>query len=1038
MSRSLVRRLPVAASLFAIAAAIQPAVASAQTQEQQEEAAEISEPIESQQTAGAPTDDEIIVTGSRIPRANFETAIPSVVLGGEQIETRGYTNLGDAIEELPAFGVPGNNPVGAQAGAFGAGQTFVNFFGLGDQRTLTVVNGRRFVSSNTASIFGPTGAGSQVDFNVLPTLIVDRIETVAVGGAPIYGSDAIAGTVNVITRKKFDGITVDAQTGISELGDVPEYRIGAMVGHNFGGGRGNITVAFEWNKTGGLTGTDRPGEGLGRFFTDCLPGSDFDQCLIEDRRLPSISEFGVPLVSDIIGIPLSPAQAEDFSFIVGVPFQASPLDAGGNPLAFDPFGNLRPIDFGEATGNLINFNGGNGFVLPENLLTQTRRYLGTALAEYELTDSMRIFAEGWYANSRGNQLRDQPVYNTGLFDVAGAPDGPFILSIDNPFLTPAARAAIIDAINTSPVSDQNLFGEPQEVFYLGRANTDIIPSDGFAQVEVWRGVLGLDGDFEAMGRDLHWEVVGVYGESKTQGRERVLVQQNFENAINAELVNGEIVCDPGSENAPIETISSTCFPINPFGQQIDQRAIDYVTTFADPRAKNDQWVGTASLSGSLFDIWGGPVGFVIGYEHRKETAEFDPGQFYFGIPDPTDPDAPRGQFGRSIPIDPVEGKFHTNEFFGELVIPLIGEEQGIGFIHMLELNGAARYIDHSLAGGDLTWTAGGRFAPIPDITFRGNFTRSVRSPAITELFNPTSQIFTTANDPCDAAFLDAGPDPATRQANCAADGLPPDFQSNIVDFTARGTLQGDPNLKNEKADAWTIGAILKPRFLPGFTLAVDWVDIELSDAIETLDAVTTLEACYDDPGFPTAICDRFVRDADGQITFIQTGFANAASTTFAGLIAELAWHVDTPFLGANSSLNLGVNYLYNDELETRIGLGDIDTLRGTIGYSKHQATTNLTYRNEGFRAQIQGQWIGKAVFDADEAEGVRDFPGVGDVLFINTSFSYEIDDRFTFRLIVDNIFDKDPPFPSPGGGGRVTYFDGILGRYFKAGVRVRF
>jgi iron complex outermembrane receptor protein len=458
MSRSLVRRLPVAASLFAIAAAIQPAVASAQTQEQQEEAAEISEPIESQQTAGAPTDDEIIVTGSRIPRANFETAIPSVVLGGEQIETRGYTNLGDAIEELPAFGVPGNNPVGAQAGAFGAGQTFVNFFGLGDQRTLTVVNGRRFVSSNTASIFGPTGAGSQVDFNVLPTLIVDRIETVAVGGAPIYGSDAIAGTVNVITRKKFDGITVDAQTGISELGDVPEYRIGAMVGHNFGGGRGNITVAFEWNKTGGLTGTDRPGEGLGRFFTDCLPGSDFDQCLIEDRRLPSISEFGVPLVSDIIGIPLSPAQAEDFSFIVGVPFQASPLDAGGNPLAFDPFGNLRPIDFGEATGNLINFNGGNGFVLPENLLTQTRRYLGTALAEYELTDSMRIFAEGWYANSRGNQLRDQPVYNTGLFDVAGAPDGPFILSIDNPFLTPAARAAIIDAINTSPVSDQNLFG----------------------------------------------------------------------------------------------------------------------------------------------------------------------------------------------------------------------------------------------------------------------------------------------------------------------------------------------------------------------------------------------------------------------------------------------------------------------------------------------------------------------------------------------------------------------------------------------------
>jgi outer membrane receptor protein involved in Fe transport len=1034
MTPTLARRLPVAVSFFAIAAMIQPAAAWAQPEEVQGEAAEIAEPAESQLTAGAPTDDEIVVTGSRIPRANFETAVPAVVLGGEQIETRGYTNLGDAIEELPAFGVPGNNPVGAQAGAFGAGQTFVNFFGLGDQRTLTVVNGRRFVSSNTASIFGPTGAGSQVDFNTLPTLIVDRIETIAVGGAPIYGSDAIAGTVNVITRREFDGIMVDAQAGISELGDAEEYRVGAMVGHNFDDDRGNITVAFEWNKNGGLVGTDRPGEGLGRFFTTCLPGSEFDNCLIEDRRLPSISEFGTPLVSDIIGIPLSPQQAEDFGFILGVPFQASPVDAAGNPLAFDEFGNLRQIDFGQATGNLINFDGGNGFVLPENLLTEVRRYLGTALAHYELTETIRIFAEGWYANSRGNQLRDQPVYNTGLFDVAGAPDGNLILDIDNPFLAPAARASIIDAINNSPTSDQNLFGVEQDYFYMGRANTDIIPSDGYSQVELWRGVLGLDGSFGAMGRDFNWEVVGLYGKSTTEGKERVLVQQNFENAIDAVLVNGEIVCDPGFENAPIETISSTCFPLNPFGQQIDPRAIDYVTTFADPRAENDQWVFTASLGGSLFDVWGGPVDFAIGYEHRKETAEFDPGVFYFGLPDPNDPDGDRTQFGRSIPIDPVSGSFKTNEFFGELVIPLVSE----GFVHLLELNGAARYIDHSLAGGDLTWTAGARFAPIRDITFRGNFTRSVRAPAITELFNPTSQIFTTANDPCDARFLDGGPDPATRQANCAADGLPPDFQSNIVDFTTRGTLQGDPTLSNEKADAWTIGAILKPRFLPGLTLAVDWVDIELTDAIETLDAEATLEACYDDPGFPTAICDRFVRDGAGQITFIQTGFANAASTTFAGLIAELAWNIQTPFLGAESSINIGVNYLYNDELETRVGQGDLDTLRGSIGYSKHQATTNVTYRNNGFRAQVQGQWIGKALFDPDESPGTRDFMGVGDVLFINTSFSYEIDDRFTFRIIVDNIFDKDPPFPSPGGGGRVTYFDGILGRYFKAGVRVRF
>jgi outer membrane receptor protein involved in Fe transport len=536
-----------------------------------------------------------------------------------------------------------------------------------------------------------------------------------------------------------------------------------------------------------------------------------------------------------------------------------------------------------------------------------------------------------------------------------------------------------------------------------------------------------------------FELVGNYGKSTTQGRERVLVQQNFENAINAVTdANGNIVCAPGAENAPIATVSSQCFPINPFGHQIDRRAIDYVTTFADPRAENDQAVFTASVSGSLFDVWGGPVGFAIGYEHREETAEFEPGEFYFGLPDPNDPDGGRTQFGRSIPIDPVSGEFNTDEVFGELTVPLIGRDQNIPLIYSLELNGAARYIDHSLAGGDLTWTAGATWQPIRDITFRGNFTRSVRAPAVTELFNPTSAIFTTADDPCDSRFLNSGPNPATRQANCAADGLPADFQSNIVDFTTRGTLQGNTALENEKADSWTVGAILRPRFLPGLTLSVDWVDIELEGAIQSLNAEQTLQACYDDPGFPTAICDQFTRDANGQITFIQTGFANAASRSFAGLVSELQWRIDTPFLGAESAVNLGVNYIYYDQLEFRVGQGDLTTLRDSIGYSPHQFTANVTYYNGPFRGQVQVQYFGPTQVDPDANPGTYDFPDVEDIAYVNTSLSYDVSEQFQVRFIVDNILDTGTPFPTPGGGGRVTYFDGIMGRYFKVGARVRF
>ncbi|MFN3944828.1 MAG: TonB-dependent receptor domain-containing protein [Allosphingosinicella sp.] len=1014
-------RVAASASLFTLAIAVA-APAQAQTETRIDETT--PQPIAVEDASA----DSIVVTGSRIPRANFDTAQPAVVLGNEQIEMRGVTNIGEALMELPAFGVPGGNRVGGQAGAFGSGQTFINFFGLGDQRTLTVVNGRRFVSSNTASIFGPTGAGSQVDFNVIPTLLVDRVETVAVGGAPIYGSDAIAGTVNIITRRDFNGAQIDAQYGISQLGDAPDYRIRGIVGRNFAGGRGNITVAGEYNEASGLEGTQRPGRGLSRFFTSPLGQSEFRNVLIQDRRIPALAEFGAPLVSDFF--PLSPGQAAGFGG-----YQPSVVDAQGNPLVFDRSGNLVPLDFGRQTGNIINFDGGGGFSLPENLLSPVRRYLGAALAQFELTPRLRAFGEAWYANSRGTQLRDQPVYNTALFDDAGTPDGNFIISIDNPFLTPQARAIIADNLANNPNRD---FAS-QDFFYLGRANTDLATGLGYSEVQLQRYVLGIDGSFDAFGRDLQFELVGVYGRSATEGRERVVVQQNLENALNAVRdASGNIVCAPGYQNASIATLSSVCVPFNPFGQQVSRAAIDYITTIADPRAVNDQWVGTASVGGSLFDIWGGPVGFALGVEHRRESSTFDPGAFYFGEADPTDPNGGRNQYGRSIPIDPVSGSFRTNEVFGELTVPLLGRGTTLPLVHSLELNGAARYIDHSYAGGDLTWTAGATWQPVRDLTVRGNFTRSVRAPAITELFNPTSQIFTTAQDPCDSRFRNAGPDPARRQANCLAHGLGPDFQSNIVDFTTRGELAGNPNLDNEKADSWTIGAVLRPRFLPRFTASVDWIDISLQGAIQSLDATSTLQACYDAPDFPAAVCNQFERDANGQIPFIRTGYANAASRQFRGLVSEVAYRLPTPFLGADSSVNLGLNYMYIDRLQYRVGQGDITTLRNSIGYSPHQATANITYRNDNFSWLTQLQYIGSALFNPDEAENNRDIPGVGDVMFVNTTLAFDVNERFGFRLIVDNLLDTRPPYPAPGGGGRITYFDGLMGRYFKVGASIRF
>ncbi|HEX8554701.1 MAG TPA: TonB-dependent receptor [Sphingomonas sp.] len=950
--------------------------------------------------------DTIVVTGSRIARAGYDTLQPTTVVDNELIEARGYTNIGEALSEQPAFGAPGSSPVGAQS-TFGPAQTFVNFFSLGSQRTLTLVNGRRFVSANTATIFGPTNPGSQVDLNLIPTRLIDRIETIAVGGAPIYGSDAIAGTVNLILRRDFKGLEVDAQYGITEDGDAREYRFRGLAGASFLDDRANLTVSAEYSNAAGLVATDRPLTAAGRFFTapPASANSPFDQVLFENRRITAFTAGGVPLISP---------GASPRSTGVGV------RDAQGNVVQFGPGGALIPFNFGTATGSSINASGGNGFNLAEvtNLLSPTERLIGTALASFQVADNVRLFGEAWYARTTGTNIVDQPAYNTALFGPVGDPAGPLQISINNPFLTPQARATI--AANL-PVG--------QDVFFLSRANTDISTGRATSRQQLYRFVGGLEGNFNVGDREFAWEISGNYGRATGRGVVPELNQQNFLNALNAiRDPSGNIVCAPGALNSPVAALSATCAPLNLFGQGApSQAARDYITTIARPVTRNTQRTFTASVTGPLFRLPGGNVEVVAGYENRRETTSFEPGAFY------------EQGLGRSIPISPVSGRFTTNEVFGELRVPIISPDMGLGFIHRLELEGAARWVDHSIAGGALTWTAGARLAPVRDITFRGNFTRSIRAPAITEAFNPSSQAFETANDPCDIRFIGSGPDPARRAANCAAAGVPAGLTSNIVEFTIPVTVAGNANLENEVADSWTVGAIIQPRFLPRFSLAVDWVDIRLNQAIVTLGAEQTLEACFDAPSFPSAICSNVQRDPAGQVTFIQTGFANAASLDFQGLTASMSWRTPLPtFLGEDAELGLSANYLYIDKLEQRVGAGDIDLQRGALGNSKHQATVNATYRNGPFNWLVQGQYTGPAVFDPNESTGTRDPQGVDDFLLFNTTFNWDINDRFGFRFIVNNVADVKPPYPVPGGGGTVTYFPGILGRSFRAGATLRF
>lgn len=967
--------------------------------------------------AAAATDagnaEAIVVTGSRIPRAGFDTVQPAVVLGAPEIAARGYTNIAQALQELPAFGPPGASPVGSQSN-FGAGQSFVDFFSLGSQRTLTLVNGRRFVSSNTASIFGPTDAGSQVDFNTIPTLLVDRVETIAVGGAPIYGSDAIAGTVNIILKKSYDGIAIDAQTGLSQAGDGGEFRLSGIAGRKFADGRGSIVVSAEYNRTTGIPTSDRfLTGGDGPFFTTASdPGATYAQQLYYKHRYNVFTNTGTPLVAD------------------SIPEFAGVTNAQGQVLTFDLNGRLVPLDFGTRTGSLIESSGGNGFNIADygNLLTSSERYLGTVQANYDVNDHITLFGEGWYSHSSATNLRDQPVYNTTLFGPTGSTDGDIVININNPFLNAADRAII-----------QSNIGE-SNTFELTRANTDLSSGSGTSVVELYRFVGGARGDFELGSRKVTYEVSANYGSSTTRSSSRELIQKNFLNAVDAVTdANGNIVCRPGYTSATIASVNSACAPLNLFGLgQRSQAALDYVTAIAHPVSKDTQLVLNANLQSTLFRLPAGDLGFSIGYEHRRESTSFDPGAFYRGE---ANGDGTYTQYGRSIPIDPISGSFKTDEVFGEVRIPIISPDMNLPLLYRVELEGAARYVHNSLSGGDLTWTAGGKYQPVEDLVLRGNYTRAIRAPAITEAFNPTSRIFDSGKDPCDARYVNAGPNPANRAANCAAAGIAQPFQSNYSDFTIPATVSGNPGLTNEKAYSFTVGAVIRPRFIPGLTVSVDYINIKLRNAIVSLGGDDILNACYDRTGPANSFCALLTRDATGQLTFIKEGYYNAAKRDFAGISTEVAYRLglDRLGLGANAgNLGLSVNYFYVDKLVSQTGTGDQNIIAGGIGNPKHSFTANVNYDNGGLSSLVQVQYTGTSKIDPNAALTDYQYPRLAPFVVVNSSIGYETKSGYSMRLIVDNLFDVKPPFPSPAGGGTVTYYSGILGRYFRIQAGVKF
>jgi len=836
----------------------------------------------------------VTVTGSRIERAGLDTFYPAITVDRQLLEDRAFTNVADALNEIPTFGNPDATDQGVQNG-FSVGQNFVDFLGLGAQRTLTLVDGRRFVSSNVPSIFGETG-GLQVDFNVIPIALVERIETVGIGGAPIYGSDAIAGTINVIMRDRFEGAEFTFRHGLTSKGDAEFEQATMVAGANTADGRGNVTFSAEFLRQGGLAGTARPR--FSRGDNDVFFGEEReDEFEIFRNQRINIFSFGGLVSNPATGFGdlVDPAGAIGFG-----PLGIFP---DGNFYQFDSNSNLVPFIpgvIGPNEGSAFFAVGGSGpdfFDTVNQLQSPLDRGVFTGRFNYDLTDSVTFSSDFLFSQSDAVELNNQGGFQTFAFT---GTSGALQFSADHPFLPQQAQ----DVLASNGI----------DTFFLHRFNNDIIDPRDFRDQQVWRWTGGLEGEFFIGNRRFNWEAYAVHGETDAETQGEGIIDGRFLNAIDVrrlteedllavgqannasrdDVINlfdglggqglvdeGSLVCDAvfqalldptfgtiggngvATENRPFV---DGCVPLNIFGEGVrSEAAREWVTGDQINVAKIKQTVYNFNVGGGLIDLPGGTLSVNAGFESRRERAVF------------TSDLGTEVPLTRSSPFEETGGDFDTDEFFFEGVLPVFGEDFRIPGFHTLEINGAVRDIDNTLAGDSTVWSVGGNWKPIRDLNIRGNYTESIRAPSLVELFTPETQSFSFANDPCDSRFSDEGPDPETRQANCEAIGLDPDtFTSNVVNATARGATVGNEDLVNEEAESWSVGFTWEPRWVDNLVIGADHFDIELKNGIFPQTLTDLMEACFDSQDFPNnAACDRFTRDQNGQVIDFLTGQLNA-------------------------------------------------------------------------------------------------------------------------------------------------------------------
>lgn len=951
-----------------------------------------------QEAPAADQIEEITVTGSRIVRKDYETTSPVFTLDSQALLDAGTPQIEQVLNELPQI-VPSitttsNNPSNG-------GQAFVDMRGLGAGRTLVLMDGARLQPSTVSGL---------IDLNTIPAGLIQSVEVVSGGGSAVYGSDAIAGVVNVKMRRDFEGVQINALSSLTGENDGVTNGVNILMGGNFADNRGNAVMYMSYDDRESVFAGDRAfsqvalGPQLTPLGSTSVPeGFYVASGTNEGSQAAYDSIFGAGAVPNDSWIGFN-SDGSVFSRTNTVNFQGDTSDPGFNPANYTY--NYSPVNY---------------------LQLPLERRQVAAFGHYGLTEGIEAYARMSFTNySAAQELAATPV-SSGIGSTM-APTNPFI---------PAELATILASrmkcdpnfVQPDPLNpvDCPMVSGADDRFVFAKRTVEIGPRNANNTYNVFQTQLGLRGDFQLGNYDWGWDVLGSWGrtnrlEHQTGNASRSRLQSAYD--ATADDPN-----TPADESDPLG-----CGGLNPFGAGVMSEACAQAIGIQAQNTTELTTTGlTAAFTGGVMELPAGTLQTAFGLEYREVEAVFRPDEFLAS-----------GDVVGFNAGQPTDGAIDVVEGFVEVAVPLLADMPGISY---LGLDAAYRRSDYNLAGGVDTYMAGLEYEPIDSLKFRGSYNRAIAAPNVNQLFRPQSEGFPPYSDPCwNDSDERTGPDAAQVNALCATQGAGANFpEGNTQVRTLAG---GNPNLEPESADTYTFGVVWTPEFAQNdLRMAIDWFSYEIEDKIGGVPASSIISRCFNDQGAnPTydnnnLWCQFFERSSAGIAENVQSIDQNLGKNNIDGIDVQLDYGRDVGPGGLTASLALTHLLSWQQQEDPASPLTDQE---GTIGivfgetFPEWKARLSLGYGWQEFNVQWTMNYISSMdAVDNDAGRTVSTAlaPSVPTYLYHRLTGTWSPTDSLSVTLGIANLTDKEPPIYSANAGAGVqantdpSTYD-VLGRRF--------